>query len=80
MLGLLDKILDFIEKRIPWLLIGIQLGKSKEYELMRENVKLKLKLRNLEDEASIKDHNRNLTPDQIRAELISRRDKKKPRR
>lgn len=66
----LDKILDFLQKNVPWLLLGYHWGKKKNVELKKENELLKLKVQRNEHEKRIKEHNANLSDDELRNEII----------
>jgi len=68
----LDKILSFLEKNLPWFLLGYQLGNKQDSELKKKNVKLNLKVKRAEHEKAIEDHNSSLSDDELRGEIIRR--------
>lgn len=73
MLEFLNKLLEFLEKRMPWLLLGYHLSKGKITLLEKEVQLLKLEIKNRDDEKNIRDYNDNLTDDELRADIVSRR-------
>lgn len=70
MAKLFDKILELLEKHLPWFLLGLRLGKSQGQDLRNENTKLKLELKAAKDEKAIRAHNANLSDDALRDEIV----------
>lgn len=76
-MNFLEKLLDFLKENVPWVLLGYSMGKNQDDDLKKENVLLKLELRNALDAEKIKDHNANLSDDDLKSEILSSgRDKK----
>lgn len=68
----IQEILKFLERNVPWLLMGYWLGNRQGAELRKENTTLRLELDVKNDAEKIRAHNAALSDADLKAELLKR--------
>ncbi len=66
----LKALFDFLERNVPWFLLGYRYGKDQGAQLKAENVSLQLQLDVKNEAEKIAKHNAGLSNDELRAEIL----------
>ena len=71
MTALLEKLFAFLEKNLPWFLLGLKMGRANDKDLLKENATLRLEVKAGQNEKEIRSHNATLSDDELKSEIIS---------